>query len=102
MYATAEAAKRIGVSKNTLLRWIAEGLMPDVDRDWRGWRTWSAQDIERAIAFCRAYHEAPVPRKKRRPPSKTEFAKAAATSMWRLGKARERSQPSAALCANGV
>ena len=32
MYSTVEAAKRVGVSKNTLLRWLDEGLTEDVER----------------------------------------------------------------------
>ena len=36
MLSTVEAAKRIGVSKSTLLRWLDEGLVDDVERDWRG------------------------------------------------------------------
>ncbi|MHC4529397.1 MAG: helix-turn-helix domain-containing protein, partial [Planctomycetota bacterium] len=41
VYTTAQAAKQIGVCKNTLLRWVYEGLIPDVGQDWRGWRSWS-------------------------------------------------------------
>ncbi|MHC4157130.1 MAG: helix-turn-helix domain-containing protein, partial [Planctomycetota bacterium] len=50
MYTTAEAARQISVCKNTLLRWVYEGLIPDVGRDWRGWRSWSQADINRAKA----------------------------------------------------
>ncbi|NUP98377.1 MAG: helix-turn-helix domain-containing protein [Armatimonadetes bacterium] len=48
MYSTAEVADMIGVSKNTLLRWIAEGRLRDVARDWRNWRVWRDDDVERA------------------------------------------------------
>ena len=44
MFSTAQAAERIGVSKNTLLRWLDEGLTEDVERDWRGWRLWRLQN----------------------------------------------------------
>lgn len=57
---TAQAAKRIGVSKNTLLRWISQGLIPDVKRDWRRWRVWTEEDIQRANAFKQAYHDRPA------------------------------------------
>lgn len=58
MISTAEAAARIGVSKNTLLRWIAEGRLTDVARDWRNWRVWSEDDIARARALRDGLHVA--------------------------------------------
>ena len=61
MISTAEAAARIGVSKNTLLRWIAEGRLADVTRDWRNWRGWSEDDVARARALRDQLHLAPEP-----------------------------------------
>jgi len=84
---TVEAAKQIGVSKNTLLRWINEGFIPDVERDWRGWRTWSQEDVSRAKAFREDYHSQPIPRVRRRPISKARYAKSVAESMSRYGEA---------------
>jgi hypothetical protein len=81
MFSTIEAAKSIGVSKNTLLRWLDEGLVDDVERDWRGWRVWRSRDIERVKAFQEAYHSKPIRRIRRRALSRAEFAKAAAQSM---------------------
>lgn len=56
MYSTAEVAETIGVSKNTLLRWIAEGRLRDVQRDWRNWREWTEADLERARQVRDAIH----------------------------------------------
>jgi excisionase family DNA binding protein len=56
MYTTAEAAQRAGVSKNTLLRWIAEGRLADVARDWRNWRVWSEADVARVCALRDQLH----------------------------------------------
>ena len=86
MYTTAEAAKRIRVCKNTLLRWVYEELIPDVARDWRGWRTWSQHDIDRAKAFKQAYHSKPIRRIRRSSQSRAECAKAAAQSMGSFAK----------------
>jgi len=86
MFSTVEAAKRVGVSKNTLLRWLDEGLIEDVQRDWRGWRVWRPQDVERVKAFQEAYHSEPVKRLRRRPVAKTDCAKAAAVSMASFGR----------------
>ena len=81
MYTTVEVAKRLGVCKSTLLRWIHEGLMPDVGRDCRGWRVWRSDDVERAKAFQKAYHSKPIRRIRRGSLSRAECANAAAQSM---------------------
>ncbi len=46
-FGTAEAAKRLGVSKQTLLRWFAERRIGDVARDHRNWREFTEQDVKR-------------------------------------------------------
>ena len=81
MLSTVEAAKRIGVSKSTLLRWLDEGLVDDVKRDWRGWRVWHNRDVERVKAFRKAYHSEPMRRVRRSSQSGADYAKAAAQSM---------------------
>jgi len=81
MLSTVEAAKRIGVSKSTLLRWLDEGLVEDVERDWRGWRVWRSSDVERVKAFRKAYHSKPIRRIRRGSLPRVEYAKAAAESM---------------------
>ncbi|MCX6113495.1 MAG: MerR family transcriptional regulator [Proteobacteria bacterium] len=48
-YNTSELARLIGVSKNTLLRWEEEGLIPPALRDGRGWRVWSKSALEKII-----------------------------------------------------
>ena len=83
MYSTLEAARRVGVCKNTLLRWINEGLMPDVGRDWRLWRVWTEEDVKRAVAFKRSYHSRPMPRVRRRPLPRARYAKSSSESMSR-------------------
>ena len=42
-----EAAKLVGVSRQTLQRWFREGKAADVARDRRGWRVFSQGDIDR-------------------------------------------------------
>ena len=86
MHTTAEVARRVGVCKSTLLRWIHEGLVPDVGRDWRGWRVWRHGDIERVKAFQKAYHSKPIRRVRRSSLSRAECAKAAAQSMGSFAK----------------
>ena len=46
-YRTAEVCRRIGISRNTLFRWLKEGAVSDVEyRDWRGWRLFTAAQLE--------------------------------------------------------
>jgi excisionase family DNA binding protein len=46
-YGTAEAAKRLGVSRQTLHRWFAEERIGEVKRDRNNWRVFTEQDLER-------------------------------------------------------
>lgn len=44
-YSTAELAKLIGVSKNTVLRWEEQKLISAPYRDGRGWRVWDKNHL---------------------------------------------------------
>ena len=47
-YRTAEACHQAGVSKNTFLRWVRDGILLDVgNRDRRGWRLFSETDLRK-------------------------------------------------------
>ena len=50
-YRTAEVCRAVGISRNTLFRWLKGEIFSDVEyRDWRGWRlfTPAQMDIMRA------------------------------------------------------
>ena len=64
---TREAAERIGISRNTLLRWFREGRVADVRRDRNGWRFFGPEDV----AKIKAYAERQSP-----PPARTPAARA--------------------------
>ena len=52
-WSTAQAAKLIGVSKNTLLRWLYSGALKEPKKSkmpGMEWRVWSTSDIQRAKA----------------------------------------------------
>jgi predicted site-specific integrase-resolvase len=37
----------IGVSRNTLFRWLKDGVFNDIEyRDWRGWRLFTEAQVE--------------------------------------------------------
>jgi excisionase family DNA binding protein len=44
---TQEAARELGVSKSTLLRWIKGGKIADAKRDRHSWRVFTKEDIRR-------------------------------------------------------
>jgi hypothetical protein len=47
-----------GISKNTFLRWIREGMFADVElRDRRGWRLFSNHDLDRLKAEVHKVHK---------------------------------------------
>ena len=46
-YRTVEVCRMVGISRNTLFRWLKEGVFSDVEyRDWRGWRLFTAAQLE--------------------------------------------------------
>lgn len=46
-FSTTEAAERLQVSRDTLLRWFREGRIQPVRKDGRGWRYFTGDDIRR-------------------------------------------------------
>jgi len=46
-YRTAEVCRMVGISRNTLFRWLKEGMVSDVEyRDCRGWRLFTPVQVE--------------------------------------------------------
>ncbi len=52
-YSTSEVAKLAGVHRLTLLRWIREGKLADVDRDRNGWRLFSEEIAHQVAEFAK-------------------------------------------------
>ena len=47
-YRTAEAFRVIGISRNTLYRWLQKGVLTSTERrDSRGWRLFTQEEIDR-------------------------------------------------------
>ena len=55
-YTTAQAARIIGISKDTLLRWLATGKIKKPARDGRNWRVWFQENIDEAREYKEAYN----------------------------------------------
>lgn len=59
-FTTKQAAQAIGVSKETLLRWLYEGLVREPARDRRGWRVWTQKEIDRIATWNSATRPGPM------------------------------------------
>ena len=47
-YRTAEVCRMVGISRNTLFRWLKEGVIIEpARRDWRGWRLFNQAQVDR-------------------------------------------------------
>jgi DNA-binding transcriptional MerR regulator len=47
-YRTAEVYRTVGISKNTLFRWLQNGVLGEGERrDRRGWRLFTKNEIEK-------------------------------------------------------
>ena len=45
-YKTCEICSRFDISRDTLFRWEREGLLNNIERDWRGWRVYTEANIK--------------------------------------------------------
>jgi site-specific DNA-methyltransferase (cytosine-N4-specific) len=51
-YSSAEIAKRIGIHKDTLLRWLKKGLISEPKRDRHGWRIFTETNVLELMRFA--------------------------------------------------
>ncbi len=51
MMSITEAAESVGVSRRTIVRWEAAGKVAKAKRDYKGWRVYDHDDVEKLIAF---------------------------------------------------
>lgn len=53
-YRTIEVCRIIGISRNTLFRWMKKGMIGENEyRDWRGWRLITQSQLDNLIAMTR-------------------------------------------------
>jgi excisionase family DNA binding protein len=50
-YSTRQVADKVGVSKETLLRWLRAGKISEPVRDRNGWRIFSDTEIDEILRF---------------------------------------------------
>jgi DNA-binding transcriptional MerR regulator len=51
-----QVAKMVGVSTKSIRRWEKASKVPKPKRDWRGWRVYFKEDVERLIEFYEALY----------------------------------------------
>ena len=52
VYSTAKVAESAKIHKDTLLRWLRQGLVVEPNRDRRGWRVWTENEMQTVKAFA--------------------------------------------------
>ena len=60
-YTAGEVAKKAGVHRLTLLRWIREGRLADAARDRNGWRIFSEELVEQVVEFSNSVNQRSSP-----------------------------------------
>lgn len=61
-YTTNEAAQAAGISRDTLLRWLATGKVPEPDRNRNRWRVFTEAEVKAIIRYANKI--TPAPRKR--------------------------------------
>ncbi len=51
MMSIIQASVSVGVSRWTIMRWVAAGKVAKAKRDYKGWRVYGQDDVEELIAF---------------------------------------------------
>lgn len=46
-----QVAKKVGVTPKTIMRWEYSGKVKKPKRDWRGWRVYLKEDLEKLREF---------------------------------------------------
>lgn len=55
-YTSAEVATLVGIHKDTLLRWLRDGLIPEPTRDRHGWRMFTENELLRIKSYSEKGH----------------------------------------------
>ncbi len=55
-YLMLEVCRKVSISRSTLLRWLAAGIIKEPTRDRRGWRIFSEADIKKISTEIKRTH----------------------------------------------
>lgn len=53
VYSTHQVAEMAGIHRDTLLRWLREGRLPEPGRDRNGWRIFTPEEVEKIIQYAK-------------------------------------------------
>ncbi len=70
-FSTAAVAEKAHIHKDTLLRWLRQGLVNEPKRDWRGWRVWTEGEVDGVVDVATKYREPMTRNSFRKLPSRT-------------------------------
>lgn len=59
LYSTNDVAEKAGVSRDTILRWLRDGKIPEPDRDRNGWRIFNDQELKVILRYANKVTPAP-------------------------------------------
>jgi len=51
-----DVARELGLTTKTIIRWEKAGKIKRAKRDWRGWRTYSKEDVEEMRTLLEAVY----------------------------------------------
>lgn len=66
-YQTRDVSKIAGVHRDTLLRWLREGKIPEPNRNRNNWRIFSKKELDNVIEFTRQVKSGPTQSPEREP-----------------------------------
>ncbi len=59
LHSTTEVAERAGVSRDTLLRWLKAGKIPEPGRNRNGWRVFTEKEARAVEEYANRYTPSP-------------------------------------------
>lgn len=59
-YSTTEVAAEAGISRDTLLRWLKDGKLPEPGRDRNGWRAFTKPELTAVVRYAKKYTPSPA------------------------------------------
>lgn len=60
LYTTAQVAEMAGIHKDTLLRWMRRGIVPEPTRNRNGWRVFDSKQVNSVVAYARCEEQPPL------------------------------------------
>lgn len=72
-YTTTEVADQAGVSRDTLMRWLKTGKIPEPDRDRNLHRSFTREELDQVVRYANTRHPSPIRQRESLPPKPTRL-----------------------------